>query len=41
MRGTPNLAELGEGLNPHTRGERAEALASKHDYWLSGLPAPT
>jgi type I restriction enzyme R subunit len=35
------LAELGYGLNPRTRGERAEAFTYKHDNWLSGLPAPT
>jgi type I restriction enzyme, R subunit len=35
------LAELGYGLNPRTRGERAEAFTYKHDHWLSGLPAPT
>jgi len=35
------LAELGYGLNPRTRPERAEAFAYKHKNWLSGLPAPT
>lgn len=35
------LAELGYGLAPHTRAERAEAFAYKNDRWLAGLPAPT
>ncbi len=35
------LAELGYGLNPRTRPERAEAFNYKHAGWLSGLPAPT
>ena len=35
------LAELGYGLAPHTRAERAEAFAYKNDAWLAGLPAPT
>lgn len=35
------LAELGYGLAPRTRVERAEAFAYKHDRWLAGLPAPT
>jgi len=35
------LAELGYGLAPRTRIERAEAFAYKHDSWLAGLPAPT
>ena len=35
------LAELGYGLAPRTRVERAEAFAYKHDRWLAGLPTPT
>ena len=35
------LAELGYGLAPRTRVERAEAFAYKHDRWLADLPAPT
>ena len=35
------LAELGYGLAPRTRTERAEAFAYKHADWLAGLPAPT
>ena len=35
------LAELGYGLAPRTRLERAEAFAYKHAGWLSGLPAKT
>jgi len=35
------LAELGYGLNPRTRRERADAFAYKHARWLSGLPAET
>jgi type I restriction enzyme R subunit len=35
------LAELGYGLAPRTRPERAGAFAYKHERWLSGLPAPT
>ena len=35
------LAELGYGLAPRTRVERAEAFTYKHDRWLAGLPAPT
>jgi len=34
------LAELGYGLNPRTRIDRAEAFAYKHTGWLGGLPAP-
>jgi len=34
------LAELGYGLAPRTRVERAEAFAYKHDRWLADLPAP-
>lgn len=32
------LAELGYGLNPRTRVERAEAFNYKHVEWLHGLP---
>jgi type I restriction enzyme R subunit len=35
------LAELGYGLNPRTRPERAEAFAYKHGSWLAGLPPKT
>jgi len=35
------LAELGYGLAPRTRLERAEAFAYKHKQWLAGLPAKT
>lgn len=35
------LAELGYGLAPRTREERAEAFAYKHAAWLSGMPANT
>lgn len=35
------LAELGYGLAPRTRAERAEAFTYKNDRWLAGLPAPT
>jgi len=35
------LAELGYGLNPRTRPERADAFTYKHEGWLSKLPAPT
>src|SRR5207244_13342527 len=34
------LAELGYGLAPRTRVDRAEAFAYKHDRWLAGLPPP-
>jgi type I restriction enzyme R subunit len=33
------LAELGYGLAPRTRAERAEAFAYKHADWLNALPA--
>ena len=33
------LAELGYGLSPRTRVNRAEAFNYKNDSWLSGLPA--
>lgn len=32
------LAELGYGLNPRTRSDRAGAFAYKHAGWLSALP---
>src|SRR5207249_5660478 len=32
------LAELGYGMNPHTRTGRAEAFTYKHATWLSRLP---
>jgi type I restriction enzyme R subunit len=32
------LAELGYGLSPKRRAERAEAFAYKHVAWLNGLP---
>ncbi len=32
------LADLGYGLSPHTRAERAAAFAYKHAAWLSALP---
>jgi type I restriction enzyme R subunit len=35
------LAELGYGLAPRTRVERAGAFAYKHGQWLQTLPAPT
>lgn len=35
------LAEIGYGLAPHTRAERAEAFAYKHAGWLSLMPVPT
>jgi type I restriction enzyme R subunit len=35
------LAELGYGLSPRTRAERADAFAYKNDSWLSGLPPAT
>jgi type I restriction enzyme R subunit len=34
------LAELGYGLAPKTRAERADAFAYKHRDWLSTIPAP-
>jgi len=34
------LAELGYGLAPKRRIERADAFTYKHAGWLSGLPAP-
>lgn len=35
------LADLGFGMSPHTRAERAEAFSYKHEDWLNGLPSPT
>ncbi len=35
------LAELGYGLVPRTRVERAGAFSYKHDRWLAGLPPAT
>lgn len=35
------LAELGYGLNPRIRTDRAEAFNYKHAAWLSALPAET
>jgi type I restriction enzyme R subunit len=34
------LAELGYGLNPLTRPERASAFAYKHEAWLGEMPKP-
>jgi type I restriction enzyme R subunit len=34
------LAELGYGMAPLTRVERAEAFAYKHAAWLAGMPQP-
>jgi type I restriction enzyme R subunit len=34
------LADLGYGLDPKTRIDRADAFFYKHAAWLSGLPAP-
>ena len=33
------LADLGYGLDPKTRIDRADAFFYKHASWLSGLPA--
>jgi type I restriction enzyme R subunit len=35
------LAELGYGLAPRTRVERADAFSYKHESWLGGLPPKT
>ncbi len=35
------LAELGWGMNPRTRHDRAAAFTYKHEDWLSTLPAET
>jgi len=34
------LAELGYGMNPRTRKERAEAFTYKNSTWLSDMPSP-
>jgi len=34
------LAELGYGMNPRTRTERAEAFTYKNQKWLSDMPVP-
>ena len=35
------LAELGYGLNPRTRQQRADAFTYKHEEWLQSLPKQT
>lgn len=35
------LADVGYGMNPHTRLERAEAFNYKHGGWLEQMPAQT
>ena len=35
------LAELGYGMAPKTRGQRADAFAYKQEAWLKGMPAVT
>jgi type I restriction enzyme R subunit len=35
------LAELGYGLNPRTRRQRADAFIYKHEDWLYSLPKQT
>ena len=35
------LAELGWGMNPRTRRDRAQAFTYKHEDWLNRLPADT
>jgi len=35
------LAELGYGMAPRTRANRADAFSYKQRGWLAGLPAPT
>ena len=32
------LAELGWGMNPHTRKDRVIAFTYKHEDWMKGLP---
>ena len=32
------LAELGWGMNPRTRHDRAQAFTYKHEGWINGLP---
>jgi type I restriction enzyme, R subunit len=34
------LGDLGYGLDPKTRIDRADAFFYKHSAWLAGLPAP-
>lgn len=34
------LADLGYGLDPKTRADRADAFFYKHETWLAGLPTP-
>jgi type I restriction enzyme R subunit len=35
------LAELGYGMAPKTRGQRADAFAYKQEAWLSRMPIKT
>ncbi|MBE3112281.1 MAG: DEAD/DEAH box helicase family protein [Acidobacteria bacterium] len=35
------LAELGYGMAPKTRGERADSFTYKQEAWLKGMPAET
>ncbi len=35
------LAELGYGLDPRTRQERADAFGYKNKDWLAGMPPAT
>jgi len=35
------LAELGWGMNPRTRRDRALAFTYKHEDWINGLPNET
>ncbi len=35
------LGELGYGLAPRTRADRAEAFTYKNEHWLRKMPAPT
>lgn len=35
------LAELGWGMNPRTRPDRAQAFRYKHEDWINGLPERT
>ena len=35
------LAELGYGMAPKTRGQRADAFAYKQEAWLKGMPSKT
>jgi len=34
------LAELGWGMNPRTRRDRAMAFTYKHEVWINSLPKP-